>query len=42
MLDLPDDAEGDLSPWVLRRLRLAVAIAAELQADAGRTTSVPA
>ena len=39
MLDLPDDAEGDLSPWVLRRLRLAEAIAAELQADAGRTAS---
>ena len=36
MLDLPDAAEGDLSPWVLRRLRLAVGIAGEVQADAAR------
>jgi len=39
MLDLPDDAEGDLSPWVLRRLRLAVGIAAEVQADAALALS---
>ena len=36
MLEFPD-AERDLTPWLLRRLRLAVAIARELQVDAGRT-----
>jgi uncharacterized membrane protein YccC len=34
MLALPDDSEQDLTPWVLRRLRLAVGIAQELKADA--------
>lgn len=38
MLDLPDEAEGDLGPWVLRRLRLAVGIAGEVQADAAQAT----
>jgi uncharacterized membrane protein YccC len=35
MLEFPD-AERDLTPWLLRRLRLAVGIARELQVDAGR------
>jgi uncharacterized membrane protein YccC len=39
MLELPDESEGDLSPWVLRRLKLAEGIARELQADAARATS---
>jgi len=38
MLELPDESERDLSPWVLRRLRLAVGIAQELQDDAARAT----
>jgi uncharacterized membrane protein YccC len=37
MLELPDASERDLTPWLLRRLRLAVAIAQDLQADAART-----
>jgi uncharacterized membrane protein YccC len=36
MLELPDDSERDLTPWLLRRLRLAVAIAQDLKADASR------
>jgi uncharacterized membrane protein YccC len=36
MLALPDVPEHDLTPWVQRRLQLAVDIARELQADAGR------
>jgi uncharacterized membrane protein YccC len=36
MLALPDGPEQDLTPWLRRRLRLAVDIAGELQADAGR------
>jgi uncharacterized membrane protein YccC len=36
MLALPDVPERDLTPWVQRRLQLAVDIARELQADAGR------
>ncbi|MFC5500290.1 FUSC family protein [Caenimonas terrae] len=36
MLELPADSEHDLTPWLLRRLRLAVAIAQDLQADAAR------
>lgn len=39
MLQVPDLSEADLSPFVLRRLRLAVAIAQELQADAARATA---
>ena len=34
MLDLPDVSDQDLTPWVQRRLQLAVNIAGELQADA--------
>jgi hypothetical protein len=36
MLALPDVPEQDLTPWMQRRLQLAVDIAGELQADAGR------
>ncbi|MDB5898114.1 MAG: hypothetical protein JWP41_1716 [Ramlibacter sp.] len=36
MLALPDLTEQDLTPWVQRRLRMAVDTAGELQADAGR------
>jgi hypothetical protein len=36
MLALPDVPERDLTPWVQRRLQLAVDIARELQADAAR------
>jgi hypothetical protein len=36
MLAFPDAAERDLTPWVQRRLLLAVEIARELQADAAR------
>jgi uncharacterized membrane protein YccC len=36
MLDAPDVREHDLTPWMQRRLQLAVNIAAELQADAAR------
>ena len=36
MLEVPGGEQADLSPFVLRRLRLAVAIAQELQADAAR------
>src|SRR5206468_248140 len=39
MLAVPDAAEGDLTPWMERRLQLAVDIAGELQADAGRAAS---
>jgi uncharacterized membrane protein YccC len=37
-LELPELAERDLSPFVLRRLRLALGIAQELQADARRVS----
>ncbi|NML47628.1 FUSC family protein [Ramlibacter sp. G-1-2-2] len=37
MLDLPDASEHDLSPFLLRRLRLAADLARDLQADAART-----
>jgi len=36
MLQLPDPYVDDLSPWLLRRLRLAVGIAHDLQAEAQR------
>ena len=36
MLALPDVPEQDLTPWMQRRLQLAVDIAGELQAEAGR------
>jgi hypothetical protein len=36
MLVLPDAAQQDLTPWMHRRLQLAVDIAGELQADAAR------
>ena len=36
MLEFPDESQHDLTPWLLRRLRLAVGIARELQVDAGR------
>ena len=36
MLALPADSERDLSPWLLRRLRLAVALAQDLAADRAR------
>jgi hypothetical protein len=39
MLALPDLAERDLTPWVQRRLRLAVDIARDLQADAARASA---
>jgi len=39
MLELPDTSERDLTPWVQRRLLLAVDIARELQADAARAAS---
>jgi uncharacterized membrane protein YccC len=39
MLALPDESE-DLTPWVLRRLRLAVGIAQELKNDAMRAARV--
>ncbi len=39
MLELPDAGERDLTPWVQRRLLLAVDIARELQADAARATA---
>jgi uncharacterized membrane protein YccC len=38
MLELPE-SEEDLSPWVLRRLRLALGIAQDLQADARKATA---
>ena len=34
--DLPDPFEQDLSPWLLRRLQLAVDIAGALHAEAGQ------
>ncbi|MDB5946357.1 MAG: hypothetical protein JWQ33_1383, partial [Ramlibacter sp.] len=36
MLAVPDVLEQDLTPWMQRRLQLAVDTAGELQADAGR------
>jgi hypothetical protein len=39
MLELPDAGERDLTPWVQRRLMLAVDIARELQADAARAAA---
>jgi uncharacterized membrane protein YccC len=39
MLALPDGPEQDLTPWMQRRLLLAVDIAGELQADAARAVS---
>lgn len=36
MLELPGTFERDLNPWLLRRLQLAVRIAHELSAEAGR------
>jgi hypothetical protein len=36
MLALPADSERDLSPWLLRRVRLAVALAHDLAADRAR------
>ncbi|HEX5570378.1 MAG TPA: FUSC family protein, partial [Ktedonobacterales bacterium] len=39
MLELPDPGERDLTPWVQRRLLLAVDIARELQADAARAAA---
>jgi hypothetical protein len=38
MLEMPDDSERDLGPWLLRRLRLAVGLARELQRDAAQAT----
>ena len=34
MLDLPDPFEQDLSPWLLRRLQLAVGISHQLRDEA--------
>jgi uncharacterized membrane protein YccC len=39
MLALPDGPDQDLTPWVQRRLQLAVDIAGELQADAARAAA---
>jgi hypothetical protein len=36
MLAAPDVPEQDLTPWMQRRLQLAVDIAGELQSDARR------
>ena len=36
MMQLPDPYVDDLSPWLLRRLRLAVGIAHDLEAEARR------
>jgi uncharacterized membrane protein YccC len=36
MLQVSDPAQGDLSPWLLRRLQLAEAVAYELKTDADR------
>ncbi len=41
MLELPDESERDLSPFVLRRLRLAVEIARDLQGDAAAALAEP-
>jgi uncharacterized membrane protein YccC len=38
MLEMPDDSEHDLGPWLLRRLRLAESLARELQRDAAQAT----
>jgi uncharacterized membrane protein YccC len=35
-VELPDPLEGDLSPWLLRRLHLAEGIAQHLRSDAGQ------
>jgi uncharacterized membrane protein YccC len=39
MLALPDVPEQDLTPWMQRRLQMAVNTAGELQADAGRAVA---
>jgi len=40
MLGVADVREQDLTPWMQRRLQLAVEIAGELQADARRAVGV--
>jgi len=35
-IPLPDPFDNDVSPWLLRRLDLAIGLATQLQADAAR------
>ena len=35
-IPLPDPFDNDISPWLLRRLDLAIGLATQLQADAAR------
>jgi uncharacterized membrane protein YccC len=42
MLELPDPREHDLSPWLLRRLHLAVDLARDLKSEATQALEAPA